>query len=69
MIYGNCTMVSRYKSQSFGVVGSNTQKVLRWMAMGSPLLTSPCIIASQVAQVLYVADPTKMKKYVVVPEK
>ena len=44
MIYGKCTMVPIYKSQSFGVVGSNTQKVLRQTAIGSRLSTSTILV-------------------------
>ena len=77
MIYGKCTMVTIYKYLHFGVVGSNTLEVLRWMAMDSRLLTSIMLdtktihgyLLHKLHKVLYVADPAKKVKHVVVPGK
>ena len=44
MIYRKCTIVTIYKFQYFGVVGSNTLEVLRWMPMDSRLLTSIMLV-------------------------
>ena len=62
----------------FGVVGSNTRKVLKVDGYGLMIVEliinignkdEPWVLASEVAQVLYVADPAKKTKHVIVPGK
>ena len=70
-------MVPIYKSQFFGVVGSNIRKGVEVDAYGLTIVDlnnigykdNQWVLASQVTQVLCVADLAKKKKHVVVPEK
>ena len=70
-------MVPINKSQSFGVVGSKHPKGVEVDAYGLTIVElnnigykdDQWVLASQVAQVLYVADPAKKTKHVVVPRK
>jgi len=64
MIYRKCTMVAIYKYRFFGVVGSNSLEVLRWMPMDSRLLTPIMLVTKMTHEMI----PQRKQNMLLFPE-